>query len=625
MAYDSFNPRTTETRLTLPLNGSVFTTTRTVPAGMVLPVMGDTMESQLGPEWSNSRIIQITATPQGGKINLTLVHARIPSEADQLAFNWESSTADIGGTKYPSVQRTCIVLASTYSAVFPASGSAMPFVAGDAFDGQDYRLVNRQVQKGGMQLEPVFKVETRNYVKRSVITSISVDSLNGQTLTNSTAIYYASEEVSGSITMAQLVSTPHASYWGLQDDGMSRSVQQLSAEWYAVSTDQVVGGTFSAGAVSVGSYFTNDNYSWPPVLEYLNILIWPLRSGGDRKQVNMTFNPEGYSGPCKTQVVRTWSKTPWNIPAILPMLPRRINYGCPDFQVNVPECLHGPIAINDDKSNKDHIWKWTTGTEKIFPATNWPNWPDSIISFDDQEPCRGGWLRTTRTTYSPLYSASVIPGKTLDTIDVTGLSPTYTGSALSVSATGHHSETVVVLYNWSSTPPTNAGSYSVLAYINDPIYYGTFSGTLVISQADCLLTIVGTSATYSGSPIAVTTSTTPGGLTVSLTYNGSSTAPTNAGSYSVVAVVNSGNYQGYATGTLTIAKASATVTLSALSQSHTGMALAPTVTTSPAGLSCVITYDGDPTPVSSVGSYAVIATITDTNHSGSASGTFVIT
>ena len=50
----------------------------------------------------------------------------------------------------------------------------------------------------------------------------------------------------------------------------------------------------------------------------------------------------------------------------------------------------------------------------------------------------------------------------------------------------------------------------------------------------------------------ITATTTPAGLTTGITYNGSATAPTAAGSYPVVATINDNNYQGSATGTLIV-------------------------------------------------------------------------
>src|SRR5205814_6530699 len=95
--------------------------------------------------------------------------------------------------------------------------------------------------------------------------------------------------------------------------------------------------------------------------------------------------------------------------------------------------------------------------------------------------------------------------------------------------------------------------------------------------------------TYDGSAKPVTATTSPAGLSgVSITYNGSATVPTNAGSYSVVASLNNALYTApNATGTLTINKATATLTLSNLTQPYDGSPNPVTATTSPAGLSGV--------------------------------------
>jgi endonuclease/exonuclease/phosphatase family metal-dependent hydrolase len=58
--------------------------------------------------------------------------------------------------------------------------------------------------------------------------------------------------------------------------------------------------------------------------------------------------------------------------------------------------------------------------------------------------------------------------------------------------------------------------------------------------------------TYDGSPKSATASTTPSGLKVSISYNGSLTAPTNIGNYSLVANVTETNYQGTATAIFSI-------------------------------------------------------------------------
>jgi hypothetical protein len=70
------------------------------------------------------------------------------------------------------------------------------------------------------------------------------------------------------------------------------------------------------------------------------------------------------------------------------------------------------------------------------------------------------------------------------------------------------------------------------------------------------VTLGNLSQTYSGSPESATATTNaPGISSFTFTYNGSTTAPTAAGSYTVVATLLNANYQGSATGTLVIAKA----------------------------------------------------------------------
>ena len=59
---------------------------------------------------------------------------------------------------------------------------------------------------------------------------------------------------------------------------------------------------------------------------------------------------------------------------------------------------------------------------------------------------------------------------------------------------------------------------------------------------------------YDGTGKSVSVTTTPPGLTVNLTYNGSASAPTNAGSYTVIGTINDPNYAGSATNTLVISE-----------------------------------------------------------------------
>lgn len=142
---------------------------------------------------------------------------------------------------------------------------------------------------------------------------------------------------------------------------------------------------------------------------------------------------------------------------------------------------------------------------------------------------------------------------------------------------------------------TGAGSCTVTAHQGGNASYHpaeTVSQSFAIAKAAATLALGDLSQTYSGSPLAATVTTTPAGLgTVAVTYNGSSTPPTNAGSYAVTATLTNDDYQATpASGTLVVAKAPATITVGT-EFVYDGTAKEARITTSPAGLTVVsVTY-----------------------------------
>lgn len=130
---------------------------------------------------------------------------------------------------------------------------------------------------------------------------------------------------------------------------------------------------------------------------------------------------------------------------------------------------------------------------------------------------------------------------------------------------------------------------------------------------------------YDGTPKSVAITIDPPSFTANVTYDGSPTAPTNSGSYAVVATGFDSDYYGQTTGTLVISPATATVTLSGLTQYFDGTGKTISVTTVPPGLAVNVTYNGLSVPPTAIGSYPVVATITDPNYQGSVSNNLVIT
>jgi hypothetical protein len=160
---------------------------------------------------------------------------------------------------------------------------------------------------------------------------------------------------------------------------------------------------------------------------------------------------------------------------------------------------------------------------------------------------------------------------------------------------------------------------------------------IVVGKAAAEISLSGLEHTYNGSTKAVTVTTNPANLTgVTVTYNNSATAPTNAGNYAVVATLTNDSYQlvnadgqpiNSVSNTLVISKAAATIELGGLSHIYSGQAKAATATTNPSGKNVNFVYSQDGNTVASPtnsGSYSVTATIDDPNYQGSESGTLVI-
>jgi hypothetical protein len=154
-------------------------------------------------------------------------------------------------------------------------------------------------------------------------------------------------------------------------------------------------------------------------------------------------------------------------------------------------------------------------------------------------------------------------GKAMATVTLSDLFRRYTGGAISATVTTLPENLAVDLtYNGLPSAPTAIGSYAVTGTVNEAMYQGIASGTLVVAKAIAQVTLnsASLSQTYNRSERIVTAATVPAGLTVGLTYQGSAVPPTNVGVYAVVATVTEAHYEGAATGTLTVAKANQTIT-----------------------------------------------------------------
>jgi trimeric autotransporter adhesin len=178
----------------------------------------------------------------------------------------------------------------------------------------------------------------------------------------------------------------------------------------------------------------------------------------------------------------------------------------------------------------------------------------------------------------------------------------------------------------SSVPGTyaitpTAGSLSATNYS-----FGTFTpANLTITARAATVTLGDLAQAYTGATRPVKVTTTPAGLSVTLSYAGtgattyaaSATAPTDAGSYTVTATVNDGSYSGTTTQTLVVAKASQTITIAPLPTSVALNTLATVNIAATASSGLPVTFGLDTGSAAGVGLSAVVSPSTLTSLGGS--------
>ena len=162
---------------------------------------------------------------------------------------------------------------------------------------------------------------------------------------------------------------------------------------------------------------------------------------------------------------------------------------------------------------------------------------------------------------------------------------------------------------------SSLGEYGIVVYGAAAANYAIthVDGTLTVEKNTITITLSDTSQTYTGSAFAVTATPSVADVNVVVTYADAAgaavTNPTSAGTYSVTATADSPLYRGSVTGTLTIAKATATVTLSDLEYTYDGAQKIATVTTDPAGLEVSLTYSSDDILVAPIKAVAAVEAV----------------
>ena len=195
------------------------------------------------------------------------------------------------------------------------------------------------------------------------------------------------------------------------------------------------------------------------------------------------------------------------------------------------------------------------GAAKMVTAETDPEGLNVDITYegDTSAPSKAGTYLIEATindnNYMGTVAGELVIAKASASIMLSDLSAIYDGNPKPVTATTTSEEIMVDLtYNGGETVPVDAGKYVVMATIDDDNYTGSVTDTLRIEKAMATVEFDTLVVAYNGDPQPVTVTTIPEGLDVDITYNGSTTAPTDTGTYAVVATIIDPNYEGSASG-----------------------------------------------------------------------------
>ncbi|HZF63665.1 MAG TPA: MBG domain-containing protein, partial [Chitinophagaceae bacterium] len=230
--------------------------------------------------------------------------------------------------------------------------------------------------------------------------------------------------------------------------------------------------------------------------------------------------------------------------------------------------------------------------------------------------------------------AIITISNTTQTYDGNPKTVTVTTSPLNIATTVTYTGTSGTSYSTSTTAPTNAGTYSVVAKLNNGNYIAAeASATLLINpgtntKIDPVISWANPSDIQYGTALGKKQLNATANVSGTFVYTPPSGAVLSAGSQTLSTTFTPTNTSQYNSATqnvtLIVKKATASVTLSNLSQTYSGTPKSANVTTNPAGLSYSITYDSNSGAPTNAGSYSVSVIVNDPNYAGASTATLVI-
>lgn len=377
--------------------------------------------------YPNHEVVFVKHDPVDGQRNSRRYRIYYAAErAAQDAYNFEYTQADLGGTKYDAVMRTYLIKRSDFDPTTPAVASAMPDVPASQFAASEYVLVeNRQARTGDRELDSLYVVVRRLYVKRTSLYESSYDEATDGVLVRERYLLATGETISG-YNIETVINVP--TFWGVDAYGQMTEARQLTANWFEITVTDVIpqnkddtGNIF--GGIVLRSFYDFVTYNWPPVLgddgsltadgstpvsntyTEIEVMSWVDKDGNPRNYPRPMFEEHGYRGPCRAKITEEWLLTAPEMDSDYQrpdtMQPKPIVYNSPYLALSIPPTLHEAMTVVCDTSSSDPTWGENTGSARTFPATNYTEWPGSIVATVKVRPFRGGYLVQHVLVYRP--------------------------------------------------------------------------------------------------------------------------------------------------------------------------------------------------------------------------------
>jgi hypothetical protein len=255
----------------------------------------------------------------------------------------------------------------------------------------------------------------------------------------------------------------------------------------------------------------------------------------------------------------------------------------------------------------------------------------------------GVWKDVYNTTYSGTITLAAYRSAVLINTGASNIPPTanagtdqsitWPASSVNLAGSGNDPDGTIAGYNWTkiSGPGgmiTNANSASTsVTGLTTGVYQFQLQVTdnsggtgvdvvqVTVSKGTASGTLTNMSQTYSGLPVSPTMTTTPAGLSYSITLDGVAGGKINTGSYSALGAITDTNYISTpVSGTFVIGKQTVVINATSATFNYDGLTHFVTATTTPSATGITYLFDGvTASPPSVVGVHTEHITLVNSN------------